>query len=95
MHLAPVTENVLVDPLAELSHAQAYGPGNGAGRPDPEAERIEEIAPIAPPSHAAGQQEEPLAQPQPEDAAAPVISPQPQAGAGRARRSVARRTAAR
>lgn len=95
MHLAPVTENVLVDPLAELSHAQAYGPGNGAGRPDPEAERIEEIAPIAPPSHAAGQQEEPLAQPQSEDAPAPVISPQPQAGAGRGRRSVARRTAAR
>jgi len=77
LRLPPVTENVLEDPLASVTHEPSNGSGNGASASAHATESLEAIAP---------------AEAQTEEAAMPAISQQEQAVPARSRRVSTRRT---
>ena len=80
LHLPPVTDNVLSDPLADTSLQQSARLASAGERPDPDAEPLEEIAPL---------------EDQTQGAAVPAISPQLQGAPARRGRTATRRAPVR
>lgn len=80
LHLPPVTDNVLSDPLADTSPQQSARLASAGERPDPDAEPLEEIAPL---------------EDQTQGAAVPAISPQLQGAPARRGRTATRRAPVR